>query len=180
MAQIRSIVSEALEAQIRDLLPSQDGFTEDLQAQNVIVPVIDLTAAAEGSSTPEFLQTSLAFGSQTAFSQVGSGTTVIANSPGFFRIFASANMDTANTNHTVALEMSDGLSTKTIWEMGNLPNTSTGTSFAVNIDVNVFLASGESVSAVCNANSYTALVGSVRQIADVNGNLTNPSGFSPQ
>lgn len=180
MAQVTSITSETLQAKIRELLPSQQGFGEDLQASNVILPVIDLTATAEGAGVPSYLQTALAFGSQTAFSQVGSGTTVIANSPGFYRIFASANMDTANTNHTVALEMSDGLSTKTIWEMGNLPNTSTGTSFSVNIDVNVFLASGESVSAVCNAASYTALVGSVRQIATVNGTLVNPSGFSPQ
>ena len=144
------------------------------------MPVIDLTSAAEGSSTPEFLQTALAFGSQTAFSQVGSGTTVIANSPGFYRIFASANMDTANSTHTVTLSMSDGLSTKTIWEMGNLPSVSTGTSFSVALDFNVFLASGQSISAICNAANYTAIVGSVRQIASVNGVLTNPSGFTPQ
>jgi hypothetical protein len=40
MAQIKSVVSESLQATIRRLLPSQSGFTEDLQAQNVIVPVI--------------------------------------------------------------------------------------------------------------------------------------------
>ena len=51
MAEIVPVVSEALEAQIRDLLPSQRGFGEDLQASNVITPIIDLTAAAEGTTT---------------------------------------------------------------------------------------------------------------------------------
>ena len=38
MPQITPITSEALQAKIRQLLPSQIGFGEDLQAQNVIVP----------------------------------------------------------------------------------------------------------------------------------------------
>ena len=66
--QVISVTSESLQSQIRNLLPSQEGFGTDLMAQNVIVPVIDLTSAAEGSSVPEFLQRAQAFGSQTAHS----------------------------------------------------------------------------------------------------------------
>ena len=50
MAQLISITSEALQATIRRLLPSQQGFGEDLQASNVITPVIDVTPTAEGLS----------------------------------------------------------------------------------------------------------------------------------
>ena len=83
--QITSVTSEALQAQLRNLLPSQEGFGTDLMAQNVIVPIIDLTRAAEGSSVPQNLQTSLAFGSQTAFS-ANNSTVVIANTAGFYRV----------------------------------------------------------------------------------------------
>ena len=177
MAQIRPVTSEALEAQIRDLLPSQNGFSEDLQATNVITPIIDLTSAAQGSSTPELLQTALAFGSQTAFIATNA-TVVVANVPGFYRIFGTSAMKTSGSIQTNSFTMSDGLSTKTVWGMrmgsGGVENF-VDTQF----DFVVFLASGESISAVSsNANNH--IVGSSRQIADVNGDLVNPSGFTPQ
>ena len=49
MSQIIPIVSEALQATVRRLLPSQNGFGEDLQASNVIVPIVNLTPSAEGT-----------------------------------------------------------------------------------------------------------------------------------
>ena len=52
MAQIINITSEALQATIRRLLPSQQGFGEDLQATNVVQPIIDLTPTAEGTVLP--------------------------------------------------------------------------------------------------------------------------------
>ncbi len=80
--EIITVNSEALQTQIRDLLPSQNGFGSELQASNVITPIIDLTAAAEGSGLPVDMQTALAFGSQTVF-EAQNSTDVIANSPGF-------------------------------------------------------------------------------------------------
>ena len=50
--EITPITSEALQAVIRRLLPSQRGFGDDLQATNLITPIIDLTPTAEGSSIP--------------------------------------------------------------------------------------------------------------------------------
>ena len=175
--EIITVNSETLQTQIRDLLPSQNGFGSELQASNVIFPIIDLTSAAEGSGLPFQLQSALAFGSQTAFSQTGSGTTSIISSTGFWRVTACANVDTANTNHTISLEMTDGVSTKTVWEMGNLPNTSTGTSMSVNIDLIFFLAAGESLQVTGNASSYTSMVGSVRQLATGDGTLIQPNGY---
>jgi len=43
----------------------------------------------------------------------------------------------------------------------------------------VFLSAGESISGVSSA-ADGGLVGSARQIADINGTLVNPSGFNPQ
>lgn len=178
MAEIVPVVSEALEAQIRNLLPSQRGFGEDLQASNVITPIIDLTPTAEGTSVPEYQAQAIAFGSQTAFS-INGATTVIANSPGFYRIFGVATIKAdTTTNENVGFSMSDGLSTKTIWDM-QVRNNSNQPDSVVQFDFVVFLASGESISGVSSAgNSY--LKGSVRQIATVNGTSVNPSGFTPQ
>ena len=47
--EIITVNSEELQSTIRDLLPSQSGFGSELQASNVITPIIDLTATAEGS-----------------------------------------------------------------------------------------------------------------------------------
>ena len=53
--EIITVNSEALQTTIRDLLPSQNGFGSELQASNVITPIIDLTAtAAAKRSTKKF------------------------------------------------------------------------------------------------------------------------------
>jgi len=177
MAQITSVTSESLQAEIRRLLPSQQGFGEDLQASNVITPIIDLTPAAEGSTTPQYLQTAIAFGSQTAF-DISNTTTVIANTPGFYRIFACVSGATGSTSvFNGSFTMTDGLSTKTVYSVEyfnvNQP------AYAVPVDFTVFIGTGESISGTTN-NAKVSIIGSVRQVATVNGELVNPSGFTPQ
>lgn len=172
MAEIVPVVSETLEAQVRNLLPSQRGFGEDLQASNVIMPIIDLTAAAEGTSVPQYQSQAIAFGSQTAFA-VRNQTTVIANTPGFYRVIGTANI--TGSSSRAKIQMSDGLSTKDVWQMAN---DSTDTS-SQQIDLIFFLTSGDSLS--LNSNTVDCFIdGSVRQVADVNGNVVNPVGFTPQ
>jgi len=95
MAQIRQVVSESLQATIRDLLPSQQGFTEDLQASNVITPIIDLTPSAEGSTLQTDLQQALNFGGATAHS-IANTTSTIINSPGFYRVTGVVNLDSVS------------------------------------------------------------------------------------
>jgi len=173
--EIITVNSEELQAQIRDLLPSQNGFGSELQASNVITPIIDLTATAEGSGLPGNLQQAIAFGSQTAF-KVFNTTTVIANSPGFYRIFGVSNLYTTVSGGVVlAFDMSDGLSTKRVWEH-TTGNTTNADLSALQFDFIVWLASGESISAV-STNANAVLSGSTRQIADSQGTLVQPSGF---
>ncbi len=175
---ISTVTSEALQLKLRQLLPSQQGFGTDLSASDTIIPIIDLTAAAEGSDTPEFLQTALAFGSQNVF-DIQNATTVIANTTGFSRIVGAANLFMDGTTFgNVNLTLSDGLSSKIIW------GVTTGAQGAVNFnstpfDFVVFLAAGESLSGF-SQNAFQNLKGSVRQVADINGTLVQPSGFTPQ
>ena len=178
MAEIVPVVSEALEAQVRALLPSQRGFGQDLQASNVIVPIIDLTPAAEGTTTPEFLQRALAYGSQTTFN-VTSGTTTIINTPGFYQIDGQANLDLNNVNAVFCrIAINDGVSDKQIYGLSKNTATSFNEYLGETFQLIVFLRSGDSVKVSVGTGGQG--IGSYRQIADVNGVLVNPSGFTPQ
>jgi len=165
--EIITVNSEALQTQIRDLLPSQNGFGSELQATNVITPIIDLTRAAEGSTTPEILQTALGFGSQTAFS-ITNATSTIINSTGFYRIFGTSNIPASSRVNSFS--MSDGISTKNVWQHRNDGISS------IQFDFVVFLAAGETFSGgASGTNAF--LVGSTRQIATGDGTLVQPVGF---
>ena len=123
--EIITVNSEELQTQIRDLLPSQNGFGSELQASNVITPIIDLTAAAEGSGLPTYLQTALAYGSQTTFDVAGSGPETLVSSPGFYRVVGVSTMQTPSVGNNVnKIEIDDGLAAKIIWQMasGNTTN----------------------------------------------------------
>jgi len=173
--EITQVTSETLQAKIRELLPSQQGFGNDLQASNVILPIIDLTATAEGSGLPVSMQQALAFGSQTAF-DVSNTTTSIISGTGFWRVTCGLQTiyDAAGTQ-SVKFSMSDGLSTKDVY---NWTNTSTVSAFGaqfLDFDKVFFLSSGDSLS--ITATTFGRATGSYRQIADVNGNLVNPSGY---
>jgi len=177
LAEIVPVVSEALEAQVRDLLPSQRGFGEDLQASNVITPIIDLTAAAQGTSLDVSMQQAIAFGSQTAFLETSSSSTII-NNTGFYRVFGTFAGFTASASTRIGFfDMTDGLSTKRVWQ--NYLTAGAAGYLSINFDFIVFIAAGESLVAGVN-ESGVAIAGSTRQIADVNGNLVNPSGFVSQ
>lgn len=177
MAEIINVTSEALQQQIRDLLPSQAGFGEDLQASNVILPIIDLTRTAEGSTVPDYLQNALAFGSQTAF-DANTTSATIANSPGFYRIIGGLTFRFLSDQASFArFNLTDGLSTKIVYQWTTAPFVDSGS--LDKFDFNVFLKAGESLTAV-TSHANTHLSGSSRQIADVNGTLVNPDGFSPQ
>ena len=175
--QVRGVTSEALEAKIRQLLPSQAGFTEELSAQNLIVPIIDITAAAEGSDVPQYLQTALTFASQTAFSVTNTTSTLI-NTTGFYRVFGVANVlggtAAARDGH---FDLSDGSTDKKIWEIDTLTSASNPYG-GIQFDFVVFMPSGDELKATCSQNC--SLVGSFRQVATVTGTLVNPSGFTPE
>jgi len=178
MAQITRITSESLQATIRRLLPSQQGFGEDLQASNVITPIIDLTPAAEGSSLPYDMQTAISFGGITTFS-ITSGSSTIINNAGFFRVYGALSMQGVNSaTCTANFSISNGSTNKDIWLASQRSTASQSEFFIQLFDFTVFLRSNDSVTgSVANLGT---LIGSVRQIADVNGVLSDPAGFNPQ
>ena len=172
--EIITVNSEELQTQIRDLLPSQNGFGSELQATNVITPIIDLTAAAEGSGLPTNLQNALAFASQTRF-DVTNTSSLLVNSPGFYRFVGVSNVTAAGGRRNV-FTMSDGLATKDIWEHA-MPGAATATNVSsIQFDFIAWLRPGDSISAT-SSSTTSRIAGSHRQVATGDGTLVQPVGF---
>lgn len=178
LPQIATVTSEALQLKIRQLLPSQDGFGVDLAAQNVIVPVIDLTAAAQGSDVPEYLQTALNFGGATEIVCLNN-TVTLANSAGFYRFVAGSTLTLQASGIEVDIEITDGATTKTLWKHNAGSGTAGASVSALNVDLTFYVNVGETLQVVSNS-SNAKCIGSVRQVADNNGTLVQPVGFTPQ
>jgi hypothetical protein len=174
---ISSVTSEALQLKLRELLPSQQGFGTDLSASDTIIPIIDLTAAAEGSSVGVNLQTALAYGSQTAF-DVTNATTDIITTTGFYRIVGCISIKpSSSTNKEASINATDGVTPKKIFHVEISDNNNISNQ-VIPFDLVVFVNTGESIQAQASSSSF--ITGSTRQIADVNGTLVQPVGFTPQ
>ena len=174
--EIITVNSETLQTQIRDLLPSQNGFGSELQATNVITPIIDLTAAAEGSGLPSYLQTALAYGSQTSFN-VSNTTTTLVNSTGFYRVFGTASGFTNTPANEAEFILTDGVTPKVVWSINSTsaPSAPAPGPFAP-FDFTIFLAAGQSLQGKTDSANFF-LGGSTRQVATGDGTLVNPNGF---
>jgi hypothetical protein len=179
--QVKTITSEAIESAYRALTPSQTGFTEDLMASNVIIPTLNLNASASGETIAQNLQTAWDF--STGHSTIENATTTLVSNTGFWLVELVWNgyTDTAaaaGTNAEVFID--DGVSQKTIWKHSQRGGFGTNDLAAMaDVEFVVFLRSGDTLKASTDSNFVTLEI-SYRQIADVNGNLTNPLGFTPQ
>jgi len=176
VSQLITITSEALQATIRRLLPSQQGFGEDLQASNVILPIIDLTPSAEGSEFRSDLQTASSLQSQTVTTTFNSSATAIAT-PGFWYVKATFSASSNGTAlKTADISVTNGLSTKKLY---NWRLEANGGSMQQVFDFVVYLNADESLTQQTDDTSVQVHT-NARQIADTNGNLVNPAGFNPQ
>lgn len=174
--EVITVNSEALEAEVRSLLPSQAGFGSELQASNVITPIIDLTPTASGSNLGTQIQEALNYGGATSF-QVSNTNTVIAASAGFYRVLGTclAISDTSGTFFG-GVQIIQGGVTKNVWGLVT-PSSTAGASFALDIDLTVFLTPDDSLRISSN-DAAVIFFGSVRQVATVSGELINPVGFT--
>lgn len=178
MAQVIRITSEALQATIRRLLPSQQGFGEDLEASNVILPVVDVTPTAEGSQLPSYLQNAISFGAASDYSAQNS-TVTLANTPGFYRVLGGVVLrSNASAASDVTYFASSGATNKDLLKFqADSPGAGQQYGISESIDLIMFLNTGEELKCVSSDTGARAK-GSVYQIADRYGNLNNPSGFT--
>ena len=170
MAQEFTIKSPDIEDKINQLLPSQGGFQPgvDFSASTMVVPIVDLTETAEGSSLRADLQSSLSLTSMTVFSITNASNTTIVNTTGYFRIFGTSVMYSSNTSN---LNITDGTTTKNIVNFG-FP-LSVAAVQTTPFDFIVKLEAGHTLRGTATSVN-SKISGNVRQIADLAGNLINP------
>ena len=120
MAQEFTIKSQDIEDKINQLLPSQGGFQAgvDFSASTMVIPIVDLTETAEGSSLRQDLQSSLSHNTITPFS-VSNATTTIINTTGYFRIFGNVSFIGFAVG---SIDITDGFTNKVIIEFNPFTN----------------------------------------------------------
>jgi len=166
MQQFR-IESEKIRDKLNSLLPSQNAgaIGVELTGSTQIIPIVDLTEVAQGSNIREDLQTSLSHTSITAFS-VQNATTTVINTTGYYRVFGSVSVTGSGTG---VMKINDGASDKILIQYKGASGFLTFESY----DYVILLKAGDSFIVSSN-NVAMEFDGSVRQIADLSGNLTNP------
>ena len=174
MGQEFIIKSQGLEDKINQLLPSQGGFQPgvDLSASTMVIPIVDLTETAEGSSLRQDLQTSLSLNSVSAFN-VSNTTTTLINTTGYFRVFGASSLEALTGQVKNTFSLTDGTTTKVIYQSTVDATGGVVSVSVVNFDFIVFLQAGDSLTATSN-NSKAVLAGCSRQIANLQGELVNP------
>ena len=172
MGQEFFINSEELENKVRDLLPSQGGAGAgfDLSASTQIIPIIDLTESAQGSNFRQDLQTSLSFKSGSAFSVTNTTTDIITNT-GYFRIVAVSQVASSVTSYNRII-LNDGTTDKVLWNHQSISTPSVDFS-TLNVDLIFFLEAGDTLK-IQSFSTNSTINGSTRQIAAIDGTLTNP------
>jgi len=173
MGQEFFINSQALEDKIRTSLPSQGGAGAglDLSASTQIIPIIDLTETATGSVLRQDLQSSLSFNSATTFSVQATTVDQITNT-GYWRVIGVSNVITRAAGSFNQIFINDGASDKVILSH-SLPATSTFALTSITFDFIVFLEAGHTLK-IQSFTSDSTINGSTRQIAALDGTLTNP------
>jgi len=180
----RPIRSEQIEAQYRRLLPAQAGneTTTDLLASDVIIPVVNITGAAEGQALRQDLQRSFDSSSATAAFNGKNAAQTWITTAGFWnvRIVISINPSVAGAESTTSVY--DGATSSFVFSTG--PSFGGGTSVEEYINSEefvVFLRPGDSLRTVHpSATADVVTTVTYRQIADLYGNLTQPTGFTFQ
>ena len=175
------VTDESLEKRFRDTFRSQGGaeLVDDLYAQGVIVPVVDFTAAATGQQLAENLQTAWDFSTGSIQITSVSPTNIITNA-GFWQVDLvysglSANAGTQLDDATV--DIYDGSTYKAVWAFSNAINSQNTWQSTLETKFVVFLRSGDTLTGQVQNANYVLNVW-YRQIATVNGDLVNPTGFT--
>jgi|SRR6056300_1905044 len=165
---------EAIEEDLNSNFPSQGQGNPPLyySLSEVVVPTYSINSVTEGSGLAENLQTAWDF--STGHNTVSNATTTVINNTGFWKV--SLNAVLGGTGGVGSMQITDGLSNKTIWRYSS---TTTGTNQTDNTldDQIVFLRTGDSLVVSSNTGDLDIDVW-YRQIATLNGTLVNPLGFS--
>ena len=172
-------VSEEFQRAFRNQFPSQTQTGRDLHVSDVVIPIVDFTPTTAGSSLPETLRTCRDSTSTIFDDTAGAPVTNLTaiSTTGFYNVTSLLSSEV-----TAKLDIKltkDGVSTTVSRLLFGANSTNFG--FAQDNFV-TFNQAGSTLGFSMDNNSLgtTRFVITFNQIADVNGNLINPTGYDPQ
>ena len=173
---------EAIEENLNSNFPSQGQGNPPLyySLSEVVVPTYSINSVAEGSGLPELLQTCWDFSTGNYQNFTSTRTNIITNT-GFWLVdltYSGINARAASSRDTASITIFDGATDKAVWAYTNgIGSSAREEAVLVENKFVVFLRSGDVLRGRCQTNDFSLDIW-YRQIADLNGNLVNPLGFS--
>lgn len=168
---------EAIEENLNSNFPSQGQGNPPLyySLSEVVVPTYSINSVAEGSALPQNLQT--AWDYSTGEQSVNSTTANLVTNTGFWQFdLINTAVLSSSVGRLSRIELFDGVAAKKIWSV-NYPVAINNEGIVTNeARFVVFVRSGDLVRCTSSAGCTTNVW--YRQIADLNGNLVNPLGYS--
>ena len=173
---------EAIEEDLNSNFPSQGQGNPPLyySLSEVVVPTYSINSVAEGSGLPELLQTAWDFSTGNYQSTSSTRSTIISNA-GFWLVdltYSGLVQRDTGSRSTASVSIYDGITDKEVWASTNAVGGATKEEafFSENKFV-VFLRSGDSLRGRTQGADFSLDVW-YRQIAEPNGTLVNPLGYS--
>lgn len=168
-------VSEDFQRAFRNQFPAQMSTGRDLHVSDVVIPVVDFTPTSSGASLPQSLQQCRNFNTEiTEVSTTVSYTDVITT-PGFWNVVVFLSQANANGVYRHRI---NGTAGSTV--ISNLNYTSAGEAELKDSFI-CFIPAGYTLQYEFNETTGSGNGRTVyTQLADVNGNLTQPFNYSPQ
>ena len=176
-------VSEDFQRAFRNQFPSQTSTGRDLHVSDVVIPIVDFTPTSSGASLPQNLRFANSAGTNYKLydSFINPRQDVITSS-GFYLIrgnFTAQVTGTDYANFDIDLQDKATSSIITVLQLSEIYAGGGVNEF----EFIVFVTPENKVTVDTNIQGTSTrlrLFFSYQQIADVNGNLTNPVGYSPQ
>jgi hypothetical protein len=170
-------VSEDFQRAFRNTFQGQVNSGRDLHVSDVVIPVVDFTPTASGTSLPTNLSQAINLNTVVR-SDTGSGTIGdrLINAQGFFRVNSNIVMTGELIYKLILVNQLTSVETNVLRHEGiTSTNLQFKDNFIVYIPVNHHLKIQVTVtSGVYSIDNNTTL------LADVNGNLVLPANYNPQ
>jgi hypothetical protein len=164
-------VSEEFQRAFRNTFKGQVSTGRDLHVSDTVIPVVDFTPTASGTSLPSAFQFAIN-GNSSGVSATTNAFTLITSDSGFHAMDCTAAPNSDEVD--LRLTFYDGVSAYTDkWSTKSKLST-------IYARVIVFLPANYSCYMTANFSGTGFCAVTNTQLADVNGNLTSPFGYSPQ
>lgn len=175
-------VSEEFQRAFRNTFKGQVNSGRDLHVSDIVIPVVDFTPTASGASLPTTLQYAKNLSSSNITSTTSESAVLLYGSPGFVRLETYFSVVGANSGVSFAQVDLQDITTGTGPSMHFYRiEVATATSVTYNRDDVIYIPANHKLVYYHDPNAQrSAFNMSVTLLADVNGNLVNPSGYDPQ